>query len=83
MEEKEESLVKRVCQEYSLTPKELAEKLEIPKGTIGRWSSSKKMPKTAEIALTLMLENKKLKDKITNIKDFKSSLKEFIFDNNI
>ena len=76
----EENLVKQVCKEYELTVHELSEKLDIPKGTVGRWSSSQKIPKTAEIALSLMLENKKLKDKLLNINDFKDSLKDFIFD---
>ena len=80
MEEKEENLVKKVCEKYKLTSKELAEKLDIPKGTIGRWSSSNKIPRTAEIALNLMLENKELKDKLTNINSFKKSLREFIFE---
>jgi DNA-binding transcriptional regulator YiaG len=80
-EEKEENLVKKVCSKYNLTSKELAEKLDIPKGTIGRWSASNKIPKTAEIALNLMLENKELKDKLTDINLFKKSLKEFIFEN--
>ena len=79
----EENLVKKVCQEYNLTVNQLSEKLEIPKGTIGRWSSTQKIPKTAEIALSLMLENKKLKDKLTNVNDFKESLKDFIFDSKI
>ena len=83
MEEKEENLVKRVCKEYNLTVNELSEKLEIPKGTVGRWSSSQKIPKTAEIALSLMLENKKLKDKLTNVNIFKESLKDFIFDSKL
>ena len=72
--------MKQVCKEYELTVNELSEKLDIPKGTVGRWSSSQKIPKTAEIALTLMLENKKLKDKLLNINEFKDSLKDFIFD---
>ena len=80
MEDKEENLVKKVCQEYKITPKELAEKLDIPKGTIGRWSSSNKIPKTAEIALNLMLENKELKDKLISINSFQKSLKKFIFE---
>jgi DNA-binding transcriptional regulator YiaG len=79
----EENLVKQVCKEYNLTVNQLSEKLEIPKGTIGRWSSTQKIPKTAEIALSLMLENKKLKDKLTNVNDFKESLKGFIFDSKI
>ena len=76
----EENLVKQVCKEYNLTVNQLSEKLEIPRGTVGRWSSSQKIPKTAEIALSLMLENKRLKDRLININDFKDSLKNFIFD---
>ena len=83
LEEKRENLVKQVCKEYKLTVNQLSEKLDIPRGTIGRWSSSENIPKTAEIALSLMLENKRLKDKLMNINDFKDSLKDFIFDKNI
>jgi len=80
LEEREENLVKQVCKEYNLTVNQLSEKLDIPKGTVGRWGSSQNIPKTAELALKLMIENKKLKDKLMNINEFKESLKDFIFD---
>ena len=76
MENREEHLVKRVCRECNLTRKELAEELDIPLGTIGRWVSENHMPKTATMALNLMLENKKLKDKLQLFKLFKEALKE-------
>jgi len=67
----EENLVKKVCTELKLTQKELAEELEIPRGTIGRWVSTNHMPKTAKIALKLMLKNKELVDKLEVLKLFK------------
>ena len=59
---KDENIVKKVCKELGLTQKELAEMLDIPAGTISRWASTEEMPKTAKIALELLLENKKLKE---------------------
>jgi len=74
LEEKEENLVKQVCKEYELTANELAEKLEIPRGTIGRWMTGKELPRTAELLLKFMLENKKLENKLESFKIFKNVL---------
>ena len=76
LEEKEVHLVKRVCQEYNITQIELAEKLDIPRGTISRWISTDNMPKTAKLALELMLKNKELENKLDFFKDFKKVLNE-------
>ncbi len=57
-----DNIVKRVCKELGITQKELAERLEIPAGTVSRWASTDEIPKTAKVALELLLENKKLKE---------------------
>ena len=69
-------LVKRVCQEYNITQIELSQKLDIPRGTISRWVSTDNMPKTAELALELMLKNKELENKLDFFKGFKKALNE-------
>jgi DNA-binding XRE family transcriptional regulator len=74
LEGKEKNLVKRVCKEYGITQTELAKKLDVPRGTIGRWASEKNIPRGMEIALNLMLENKELKDKLIVLKLFKDVL---------
>ena len=74
LEEKEENLVKKVCKEYALTTNELAKKLDIPRGTIGRWMSGNNLPKTAELALNLMLENRELQKQLESFKIFKDAL---------
>ena len=74
LEEKEKNLVKQVCKEYGITQTELAKKLDIPRGTMGRWSSDENIPRGMSIALSLMLENKELKDKLLAIKLFKEVL---------
>ena len=76
MEEKEENLVKQVCQEYEITQTELAKRLDVPRGTIGRWTSDGNIPRGMSIALNLMLENKELKDKLLAVKRFKEILDE-------
>ena len=74
LEEKEENLVKQVCKEYGITQTELAKKLDVPRGTIGRWTSDGKIPRGMSIALTLMIENKELKEKLLAVKNFKEIL---------
>ena len=64
MAEKEENLIKKVCKEYGMTQIELAMELDIPRGTISRWVSTKNIPRTAELALNLMLKNRELENKI-------------------
>ena len=74
MEKKEESLVKRVCNEYKITQTELAKRLDIPRGTLGRWTSDGNIPRGMSIALNLMIENKELKEKLLAVKRFKEIL---------
>jgi transcriptional regulator with XRE-family HTH domain len=73
-EEKEENLVKKVCKEYNITQIELSKKLDIPRGTISRWVSTSNIPKTAELALNLMLKNKELENKLAFFKNFRDTL---------
>ena len=70
----DENIVKKVCKELGITQKELAEMLDIPAGTISRWASTDEIPKTARIALELLLENKKLKEKVNVLKQLKEAL---------
>jgi transcriptional regulator with XRE-family HTH domain len=58
----EENLVKKTCRELGITQKELAERIGVPQGTLNRWASTEELPKMTNLALTLMLENKQLKD---------------------
>jgi transcriptional regulator with XRE-family HTH domain len=75
LEKKEEiHLVKRICKEYEITQTELAEKLDIPKGTISRWVSTKRIPRTAELALNLMLKNRELENQLKSFKIFREAL---------
>ncbi len=74
MENEEENLVKKVCKEYGITQTELAKKLDIPRGTLGRWTSNGNIPRGMSIALNLMIENKELKEKLLTVKRFKEIL---------
>ena len=74
MEKKEENLVKQVCKEYEITQTELAKRLDVPRGTIGRWTSEGNIPRGMSIALNLMIENKELKEKLLAVKRFKEIL---------
>lgn len=57
-----ENIVKKVCKELNISQAELGRQLDVPSSTVGTWASGK-IPKMAEVALTLMLENKQ-KDEI-------------------
>ena len=74
MEDKEENLVKQVCKAYDITQTELGEKLDIPRGTISRWVSTNNIPKTADLALNLMLKNKELENQLEIFKLFRDAL---------
>ena len=74
LEKKNDSLVKQVCKEYGITQTELAKRLDIPRGTIGRWTSDGNIPRGISIALNLMIENKELKEKLLAVKRFKEIL---------
>ncbi|AQW87194.1 hypothetical protein CPIN18021_0348 [Campylobacter pinnipediorum subsp. caledonicus] len=63
----DENIVKKVCKELNITQAELGRQLDVPPSTIGTWASGK-TPKMAEVALTLMLENKEQKEILEAIK---------------
>ncbi|EFN6206392.1 TPA: helix-turn-helix domain-containing protein [Campylobacter jejuni] len=67
MAEEKENIVKKVCKELNITQRQLSEMLEIPESTISGWATTK-IPKMAEVALTLMLENKQQKEILEAIK---------------
>jgi predicted transcriptional regulator len=60
--ENESNIVKKVCAELGITQAELGRQLDVPASTVGTWASGK-IPKMAEVALELMIENKR-KDEI-------------------
>jgi DNA-binding XRE family transcriptional regulator len=55
----EENIVKKTCKELGITQKELAEKFGLTASAISQWDNE--VPKTAQIALELMIENNQLK----------------------
>lgn len=67
MAEEKENIVKKVCKELNITQAELGRQLDVPASTINTWASGK-IPKMAEVALTLMLENKQQKEILEAIK---------------
>ena len=75
MEEKKENIVKKVCRELGITQAELARMLKVSPHVISKWVTSS-TPHTAKLALELMLENKKLKKHIKNIKNFYETIQD-------
>ncbi|QCD44419.1 XRE family transcriptional regulator [Campylobacter mucosalis] len=66
-EKETENIVKKVCKNLQITQAELGRQLDVPASTIGTWASGK-IPKMAEVALTLMLENKEQREILEAIK---------------
>lgn len=57
-----------VCKTLTITRQELADILGISLATVNNWVDSSRMSKTTQIALQLMLENHKLKERLRKIK---------------
>ncbi len=74
MSDKKNNIIKQVCKELGITQKELAERIGIPSGTVSRWASTGDIPKTARLALELLLENKELKEKLKVLALLKNTL---------
>ena len=64
---KKENIVKLTCKELGLTQKELAEMLDVQPTAISNWANGQ-IPKMAQLALELLLENKTLKNDLNIIK---------------
>ncbi|AHE95261.1 helix-turn-helix domain-containing protein (plasmid) [Campylobacter fetus subsp. venerealis bv. intermedius] len=57
-----------VCEKLNISRKELADMLGISAATITNWSDDNRVSQTTKVALTLMLENHKLKEQLRKIK---------------
>ena len=76
MKPTEENIVKKVCKEFNITQKELAEMLDVPQGTVNRWASNNDIPKMANLALSQMLKLKDFEEAQNNLTNaFKTLLK--------
>lgn len=75
MIEKEENIVKKVCREFDISQAELSRQLDVSAATISDWAKGN-IPKMAEMALSLMLENKEIKEHLENVKKFYKTLQE-------
>ncbi|SFV63612.1 hypothetical protein MNB_SV-14-1037 [hydrothermal vent metagenome] len=73
-EQKEKSMVQKVCEELGISQSELARRLDIGRSSISKWSNGEKIPSVAQVALELMLENNEQKQKLKIIDDFTTLL---------
>lgn len=63
----ETNIVKKVCKELGITQKELAEMLDVLPSAVSNWANGQ-IPKMAQLALELLLENKSLKSDMEILK---------------
>lgn len=61
-----ENIIKDFCRELEISQKELAEIFGLSTSAISQWNEE--LPKTAQVALELLVENKKLKNDLSIIK---------------
>lgn len=67
----------KVCNELSISKKDLAKKLGVSASTVTSWCDDNRVSQTTKIALELMLENHKLKQIIKKIKEAQKAITEF------
>lgn len=60
---KETNLLIQAMIEFKMTLPELSRHIDLPKSTLQKWLNDGKPSKCGEIMLTLLLENKRLKEK--------------------
>jgi predicted XRE-type DNA-binding protein len=65
MEEK--NIVKKVCEELKINQSELSQVLGVSTSAISEWNKGN-IPKMAQLALKLMLENREQKNQLKSIK---------------
>jgi len=75
MKQNEENIVKKVCKEFNITQAELSRKLDVSPATISEWAKENP-PKMAELALSLMIENRELKQHLENVRQFYLTLQK-------
>lgn len=71
----QENIVKRVCRELGINQAELASMLDVSTHVVSKWNTTS-IPKMAEMALELILENKAQKKHLININNFYQSMIE-------
>ena len=63
LEQKEDNLIKKTCQELGLNQKQLAEKTGFDPSVISRWNKGAKISLTANKYLNLLIKYSKLEKK--------------------
>ncbi|MGP1450194.1 MAG: helix-turn-helix domain-containing protein [Wolinella sp.] len=70
----DENIVKKACEELGITQKELADLMGIHFTTFSKWKDG--IPKSSEITINLLIENRALKRKLAQAGEALRSLKE-------
>ena len=78
MEKKEVHLVKKVSKELGLTYKELGEKIGYSESSLRKTVSNNTVSSQLKTAIQLYLDNRKLKQEIDELEDFKNTFRTFL-----
>lgn len=68
--------IKTICQELDITQMQLADMLGLHYSSFSKWKE--KIPKNSEITLDLLVENHRLKQELTTIKEALKVLRQIV-----
>jgi len=71
-----ENIVKLTCKELGITQKELAERLGVTTSAISQWNNE--VPKVAQVALKLLVENHELRQALNDIVKGQIAINKFL-----
>ena len=71
----ETNMVKKVCKELEINQSELSQRLGVSTSAISEWNKGN-IPKMAELALKLMLENREQRNQLKSIKEIFSIIQK-------
>ena len=67
---KKSNIVKKICNELSITQKQLAQILEVPEGTVSSWAVKDEIPRLGKKAIEFYIQNKKNQEIVNTYKQF-------------
>ena len=69
------NIVQRVCKELEINQTKLGKRLGVSQSSISDWNNGK-IPKMAQLALELLIENKQQKEKLQKVAEFYEIIRE-------
>ena len=78
----QENIVQKVCKELNINQTRLGKRLGVSQSSISDWNNGR-IPKMAQLALELLIENKQQKEKLQKVAEFYEIMREINQNRNI